>query len=160
MSNTVIIDALLILSSVILIAELILISWEIEDDHHLNGQAQAQVMIVATVGLVSSLVGMWLRQFMDSKRKNSVRCYTLVALLYVVFIVTGILLSFAFMMVNWTIVTRTGHMTTHFLGASMLSSAYLIAFSLAILNFLFNDFLHVQEDDDLPPTYSQAIITV
>ena len=44
MSNTVIIDALLILSSVILIAELILISWEIEDDHRLNGQSQAQVI--------------------------------------------------------------------------------------------------------------------
>ena len=63
-------------------------------------------------------------------------------------ITLGILVSGAFIMINWTIVTRTvTAITAKFLCASMLSSAYLIVFSLAILNFLFADFISDDIDD-------------
>ena len=70
--------------------------------------------------------------------------------MYVISSISGILISAAFIMINWTIINQTYvPVTPHFLCASMLGSAYLITFVLAILNFLFADFMTLDEEDDM-----------
>ena len=148
MSNSVLVDMLLIISGVVLITEVCLISM---DNHEtvdkLNGHSSAQILSLSTLGVVTSLMGMYLRGKMESKDKSN---YTCAAFMYIISSISGILVSAAFIMINWTIINQTYiAVTPHFLCASMLGSAYLITFVLAILNFLFADFMTLDEEDDM-----------
>ena len=156
MSNAILVETLLIISGVILITELSLIVMEHNDDAdngrheitQLNEHASAQVIALSTLGLLSSLSGMFLRAKMESTEKAESH-YTCLALFYVILSISGILVSGAFIMINWTLVNQTyAVITPRFLCSSMLGSAYLITFSLAILNFLFADFISLDDDDD------------
>ena len=148
MSNSILVDTLLIISGVVLITEVCLISM---DNHEavnkLNGHSSAQILSLSTLGVVTSLMGMYLRGKMESKDKSN---YTCAAFMYIISSISGILVSAAFIMINWTIINQTYiAVTPHFLCASMLGSAYLITFVLAILNFLFADFMTLDEEDDM-----------
>ena len=148
MSNSILVDMLLIISGVVLITEVCLI---LMDNHEtvdkLNGHSSAQILSLSTLGVVTSLMGMYLRGKMESKDKSN---YTCAAFMYIISSISGILVSAAFIMINWTIINQTYiAVTPHFLCASMLGSAYLITFVLAILNFLFADFMTLDEDDDM-----------
>ena len=148
MSNSILVDMLLIISGVVLITEVCLISMDEQNENDkLNGHSSAQILSLSTLGVVTSLMGMYLRGKMESKEKVN---YTCAAFMYVISSISGILISAAFIMINWTIINQTYvPVTPHFLCASMLGSAYLITFVLAILNFLFADFMTLDEEDDM-----------
>ena len=153
MSNAILVDTLLIISGVILITELSLLVTDDDADKDwremakLDGHASAQVISLSTLGLLSSLSGMFLRAKMESKVKPESH-YTCLALVYVIVSISGILVAGAFIMINWSLVNQTyAVITSRFLCSSMMASAYLITFSLAILNFLFADFMSLDEED-------------
>ena len=87
MSNCILVDTMLIVSSVILITEISLLITDFKDSKDLqDNHASAQILSISTLGLLAALTGMFLRSKIESKEQKN---YTLAALMYIVADITG-----------------------------------------------------------------------
>ena len=123
-------------------------------------QSNVEIIRIASVAIFTSLLGQWLLEEMyrdleifdeNFDKKSSTR-YTIAAVFYISFATTGAMLSGIFLMKNYIKTTRENVTENACNGEMILStvanSAFLTIFLLAILSFLFTDFVHKSEKSD------------
>ena len=149
MSNPLLTETLLILSGLICLTQIVNLCG---DDGEKISNGNIQVVCISGIGIVTALFGHWLIEEIQADKINpgkSATRFTISALFYVSFAITGIMLSSIFLMKNYLTSARMSselapevHVNVPVIVFStVINSCLLTLFVFAVLNFLFTDFL-------------------
>jgi len=158
MSNSLLTETMLILSGLICLTQIVNLCTSSDGIEQISN-ANIQIICISSIGIVTALLGHWLIEEINSDKinpgKSSMR-FTISALLYISFAITGIMLSSVFLMKNY-VDSAQPRPSTELLSSSngqeimfstVVNTCHLTLFVLAVLNFLFSDFLLNYDSDE------------